>query len=145
MHPPIPFAAQNGTGLKLRALLAPCHGTLASLFRRFRAIEQALALGVEVAPMIRLQAIGQNTEQQMTGEVRGRWSPPDCVPTAAKPADVEIAQARNLDVKCLAVRRRRTDPHAGMGLDGPACGLPGMSLGVRFESLCAHNHFNSLG
>jgi hypothetical protein len=37
------------------------------------------------------------------------------MPTPAKPVDVEIAQACNLGVECLAVQRRRTDPHAGHG------------------------------
>ena len=29
----------------------------------------------------------------MVGQVRGRWPPVDYMPSAAKPADVEIAQA----------------------------------------------------
>ena len=71
MHLSIPFAAQNGAGAKLNALLAPCNGTLASLLGGLRAIKQALALSIEVAPMIRLQAIGQDAEQEMTGQVKG--------------------------------------------------------------------------
>ena len=65
--------------------------------------------------MIRLQPIGQDAEQEMAGQVRGRRPPEDSVPAAAKRVDVEIAQARDLGVECLAVRRRRTDPHAGHG------------------------------
>jgi len=66
--------------------------------------------------MIRLQAIGQDAEQEMTGQVKGCRSSADRMPPAAKPADVEIAQPRDLGVECLAVGRRRTDPHAGHGI-----------------------------
>jgi hypothetical protein len=34
------------------------------------------------------------------------------MPTAAQRGVVEIAQTRNLDIKCLSVRQRRTDPDA---------------------------------
>jgi hypothetical protein len=66
---PITFAAQNGTGPKLRALLAPRHGVLAGLRWGRRAVEQAFTLGVEIAPMIRLQPIRQDAEQE---EPRGK-------------------------------------------------------------------------
>ena len=81
-----------------------------------KAIEQALALGIEVAPMIGLQAIGQDTEQEMTGQVQGCRLSPDRMPPAMKRGDVEIAQPRELDVECLAVWRRWTDPNAGHGI-----------------------------
>jgi hypothetical protein len=44
--------------------------------------------------------------------VRG-WPPPKYgMPAGSKRADVEITQVCDLDVECLAVRYRRTDPHA---------------------------------
>jgi hypothetical protein len=33
------------------------------------------------------------------------------MPTAAQPSDVEIAQARNLDIKCRAAGQCRTDSY----------------------------------
>ena len=47
--------------------------------------------------------------------MRGRWPPEYGMPTAAKLTDVEITQARDLDVECLAVRQRRTDLDARHG------------------------------
>jgi hypothetical protein len=76
-----------------------------------------------------LQPVGQNAIQKMTGQVRG-WPPPkDAVPTSPKPADVEIAQARNLDIQHAPVRRCRTDLDArhdvpGYGLDERAPVFP---------------------
>src|SRR5262245_64005042 len=62
-----------------------------------------------------LQPIRQNAEQEVAGQV-GMWSPPEYVmPMASKPPDVEIAQARNLAVECLAVRQGRTNPDARHG------------------------------
>ena len=98
MHLSIPFATQNGAGPKLGGLPAPCNGTLTSLLRGLRAIEQALALSIEVAPMIRLQAIGQDAEQEMTRQVKRCRSSADRMPPAANPSDVEIAQPRDLGV-----------------------------------------------
>jgi hypothetical protein len=76
-----------------------------------------------------LQPVRQNAIQKMTGQVRG-WPPPkDAVPTSPKPADVEIAQARNLDIQHAPVRRCRTDLDArhdvpGYGLDERAPVFP---------------------
>jgi hypothetical protein len=51
----------------------------------------------------------------MTRKVSGRW-PAECgMPTAAKLTNVEITQARHLDVDFLAVRQRRTDLHPRHG------------------------------
>ena len=45
----------------------------------------------------------------------GRW-PAECgMPTASKLTNVEITQARDLDVEFLAVRQRRTDLHPRHG------------------------------
>jgi hypothetical protein len=47
--------------------------------------------------------------------VRGRWLPEHGVPASPKCTDIEIAQARNLDVDRLSVRYRRTDLDARHG------------------------------
>ena len=73
-------------------------------------IEQPLALGIQIAQPIGLKPIGQNAKQEMAGQVRGRSPPEHRVPTGSKLTDVEIAQARDLDVERLAVRQCRTDP-----------------------------------
>jgi hypothetical protein len=58
------------------------------------------------------------------------------VPTSPKRADIEITQARNLDVECLPVRDRRTDPYArhgdqdGRRLDWRAANLPLPATGL---------------
>ena len=86
--------------------------------------------------MFGLQPVGQNAIQKMTGQVRG-WPPPkDAVPTSPKRADVEIAQARNLDIELAPVRQCRTDLDArhdvqGDGLDGRAPVLPLLAPAIR--------------
>jgi hypothetical protein len=45
---------------------------LPRLLGRFRAIKQALALGVEITQMIGLEPVSQNAKQQVAGQVRGR-------------------------------------------------------------------------
>src|SRR5262249_52305764 len=81
----------------------PGDGPLSGLLRGFRAIEQTLALSVEVTQEVRLKSVSQNTKQQVAGQVRG-WAPPEHrVPTGPERTDVEFAQARDLDVDCLAV------------------------------------------
>ena len=48
--------------------------------------------------------------------------PAECgMPTAAKLTNVEITQARNLDVEFLAVRQRRTDHSRETGSIATAC------------------------
>ena len=67
-------------------------------------VEQALVLAVQITQHIGLQPVSQDAEQQVAGQVRVRPPPELSVPTALKLPDVEIAQARNLAVECLAVR-----------------------------------------
>jgi hypothetical protein len=78
-------------------------------------IEQAPALAIQVTQAIGLKPVSQNTKQEMTGQVRGRSPPQYSVPTSPKRTDIEITHARNLDVECLPVRDRRTDPYARHG------------------------------
>jgi hypothetical protein len=60
----------------------------------------------------------------MTSKVSGRW-PAECgMPSAAKLTNVEITQARDLDVEFLTVPQRRADLHPRHGSQvGPALGL----------------------
>jgi hypothetical protein len=58
------------------------------------------------------------------GQVRGWSSPEDRVPTGPERTDIEVAQARNLDVECLAVWLSRTDlgaRHVGLGRAALGC------------------------
>ena len=81
------------------AVRPPTLTALSGLLGRPRAIEQAYGLGVQVTQLIGLQPVGQDSKQQMAGQVRGRLPPKHGVPTAAKLTDAEIAQARNLGVE----------------------------------------------
>src|SRR5271169_6679182 len=93
-------------------------------------IEQTLTLPVQVPRRVGLQPERQAAKQEMTSKVSGRW-PAECgMPTAAKLTNVEITQARNLDVEFLAVRQRRTDLHPRHGSRWPASGLARGRLGV---------------
>jgi hypothetical protein len=49
--------------------------------------------------VISLQPVSQNPEQQMAGQVRGCAPPEYSMPTVPKLTDVEITQARNLNVE----------------------------------------------
>jgi hypothetical protein len=88
---------------------------LSRFLGRLRAIEQTSTFAVQVTQMIGLKSVCENTKQEMPGQMRG-WSPPKHgVPAASKLHNVEITQARNLDVECLPVRYYRTDPDAWHG------------------------------
>src|SRR6266511_3802224 len=99
VHLPVPFSAQRSAGPEVCGTLTHTHGTLSGLLGRPRAIEQAYGLGFQVTQLIGLQPVGQDAKQQMAGQVRGRLPPEHGVPTAAKLADAEIAEARNLGVE----------------------------------------------
>ena len=103
-------------GLKLVVDRLRFMARLPGFLRRPRAIKQPLTLTIQITEVFGLQAVGQNAIQKMTGQVRG-WPPPqDAVPTSPKLADVEIAQARNLDISSLPVRDRRADLDARHGV-----------------------------
>ena len=88
-------------------------------------VKETPALGIEVTKAFGLELIRQHPEDEMAGKVRRRWPPKDCLPTPAKFIDVEIAQARNLNVKCVSVRRRWTDADARHGPLGYS--MPGLA------------------
>jgi hypothetical protein len=79
------------------------YGSPPGFLRRFRAIEQALALGVEITQVIDLEAVSQNAKQQVTGQMSGRSPPEHRVPPGPERTDIEFAQAHDLDVDCLSV------------------------------------------
>jgi hypothetical protein len=112
LHLSVPFATQHRAGLQVDRAAAQVHGVLSGLLRGNRAIEQTLALGIQISQVIDLQPVGQNAKHQMAGQVRGRLPPEYGMPAGAKRTDVEIAQTRNLAVECLPVRDCRTDLNA---------------------------------
>src|SRR3954454_18399414 len=64
----------------------------------------------------------------MAGQVRGRSPPERIAPTGPKVPNIEIAPARDLDIKSVFVRQGRTNPHAGHVRSG--CSAP------RFPTAC---------
>ena len=74
-----------------------------------------MAFAIQVAQVLGLKPIRQNPEHQMTGQVSWRSPPEYGLPTVPKFTDVEITQARNLDVERLPVRGRTTDLYAWHG------------------------------
>src|SRR5262249_300402 len=113
------------------------HGALSGILRRYRTVEQTLGLAIKVAQVVGLEPVRQNTKQQVARQARMRSTPEYVMPTVFKLPDVELAQARNLDVKWLSVRRCRTDLDARHGAQDPARvnfrgrGLPPTLLAIR--------------
>jgi hypothetical protein len=58
-----------------------------------------LALAVQITQHIGLKPVRQNTKQEVAGQLRVRPPPESIVPAASKLPNVEIAQARNLNVE----------------------------------------------
>jgi hypothetical protein len=78
-------------------LPAQVHRTLPCVLGRYRAVEQTLALAIQVTQLIRLKPVSQNAEPPDDGAGEGSS---ECVlPLDPKFTDIEIAQARNLDVE----------------------------------------------
>jgi hypothetical protein len=115
MHPPVPLAAKNRSGLQSRLALSQGCCVLSDLLRRLRSIERALTLRVKVTETIGLQPIRHNPQQKVTRQVRGRRTTQNVVPLGTKRFDVEIAQSRDLVFDFLPIRQRRTDPHPRHG------------------------------
>jgi hypothetical protein len=95
----IPFATQHRARPQLGVTPARVDRTLSCVLGRYRPVEQALALGIQVTQLIGLKPVSQNAEQEVAGQVRGRRSPERILPPDPKLIDVEITQARNLDVE----------------------------------------------
>ena len=110
----VPFAAS----------IVRAHGLPFDLDRAFAASSgEPLAssnrwLSASSHPTDRPAADSQNAKQEMSGQVRGRSPPKHVLPTDLETTDVEIAQARDLDVQRRRIRQRRADldaRHAGSG------------------------------
>jgi hypothetical protein len=93
LHRPVPLAAEDGTGSDISAASTRIHGAQSGFLGRARAVEETPTFAIEVTQLIGLQPVGEGAKQEMARKVRGRWPATDSVPTAAKPVDVEIAQA----------------------------------------------------
>src|SRR5262249_2320080 len=115
LHVPFPFTSQRGAGLQVCDAAAKVHGTLRGLLRRPRTVEETFAIAIEVAQLIGLQPIGKNAKQQMAGQVRGRSPTEYVLPTAPKRIEIEVTQARYLDVERLSVGQFATVLNARHG------------------------------
>ena len=70
----------------------------------------------------------------MAGQVRGRLPPKHVLPTDPETIDVEIAQARDLDIPRPGIRQRRSDLDARHARSGRAA--PGLFTGcVGFSTM----------
>jgi hypothetical protein len=114
VHLAVPFTPQYRARPQVRCT-GQLHGALPGVLRRHRTVEQTLALAVQITKRVSLKAVSQNTKQEVAGQVRVRPPPEYGMPTVSKSLDVEITQARNLDVECVPVRQCRTDPYARHG------------------------------
>jgi hypothetical protein len=111
---------------------------LARLFRESQiGPRDAGALSIEVPEAFGLELIGQHPEYEVAGKVSGRWPPKNCLPTPTQFIDVEIAQARNLDIEFVLVWQRWTDADAWHGAQAarrlglPALVLPSLPSAIR--------------
>src|SRR5262249_52021136 len=111
LHLPVPFATHHRPGPEVRGALALLHGSLAGFLRRSRAVEQGPALGIKVNPVVGLELVGQNTKYEVAGQMRRRLAAVYGMPASLKGSNIEIAQARDLDVDRFPVRHSRTDVH----------------------------------
>ena len=87
-----PAATQYAAGPKLGRVPAQVRGALSRFLGRLRAVEQALALAIQISEMIRLKSVGENTKQKVARQVNGRSPTKNSVPTLPEFTDVEIAQ-----------------------------------------------------
>ena len=109
MYLAVPFAAQHRARPKLRSAPAQVRGALSRFLGGLRAIEEALALAIKIAEMIRLESVGENTKQQVARQVNGRSPTKHRVPTIPQFTDVEFAQTCDFGDDRLPVRQCRTD------------------------------------
>ena len=112
LHLALPFTAQDCARLEVPGTPVQVDGTLSSFLRGLRAVEQTLALTIQVTQVVCLKSVSEDTKQKVTGQVRGRSPPKYGMPAASKRPDVEVTQTGDLDAECLLVRYRRTDPYA---------------------------------
>jgi hypothetical protein len=106
MHPAIPFAGQHCARPQLSGRSVRVHRSLAGIFGWSRTIEKTSALDIEIAETVGLEPIGQNTKQEMARQARGRSPSKHGARTGLKRSNIEIAQARDLDVERTPIRQR---------------------------------------
>ncbi len=110
----IPLARQQGAGPQLGSGSVEVSdkpvGPVGS--PRSDPVKQTPAVGIKVAEPIGLQPIGQDTKEQMAGQVRGCSPPGHRVPSGSQVPDIESAQTRDLVVERLSIRHRWIDHHA---------------------------------
>ena len=121
---PVPLAGQHCTGPQagLNPIQVCCE--LDEVSRRSRFIQQLPSGWVEIAEGFSLQPICESSQQQMSGQARGRLPPKHRAPSGSERIDIETTQMRDLNVDRLAIRRCRTNRHARHGLK-PFGGLTG--------------------
>jgi hypothetical protein len=74
--------------------------------------QQTLAVALQFAEPVGLQPIGQDTEQQVAGQVRGRAPSEHGMPSGPQLPDIETAQARDLVIEGLSIRLAWIDCHS---------------------------------
>jgi hypothetical protein len=113
----IPFPCQQSTGLQLDSGPLEVSDDPVNPCRRPRSdpLEQTATVGIQFAEPISLQPVGQNTKQQVAGQVRGCAASEHRVPSGSQFPDIEITQTRDLVVERLSVQHRRIDCHAWHG------------------------------
>ena len=111
MHPAVLFTGQHCARPQLSGWSVRVHRSLAGIVGWSRTIEKTSALDIEIAETVGLEPIGQNTKQEMARKVRGRPPPKHVARTGLKKCNVQIAQARDLDVECTCIRQRRAHLH----------------------------------
>ena len=70
-------------------------------------IENTSALDIQIAETLGLKPVGQDTKQEMARQVRGRRRRNTLCKRVRSCSNIEIAQARDLDVECTPIRQRR--------------------------------------
>lgn len=117
MHSALPLSSKNGPLLNGAGSWSEFDCLILIDIRR-RSRQQPSRRLVEVAKRVGLEAIGENTKKQMTGEVSGRFTSKHYAPASPKRLGIEIAQTRDLDTQCLLAGLRPSNFNARHGLKG---------------------------
>ena len=109
VHSSVPLPRQHGAWPDTRGDMADVHRPLTGRLGRGGIIQKAPAVAIQVAEVVSLQPVGQDPEQQMARQVRGRLPPEHGQPAGAERAEIEIAKSRDLDIERVTVQRDRDD------------------------------------
>jgi hypothetical protein len=104
VHSSVPFPRENSAWADTRGDVAHVHRPLAGRLGRGGIIQKAPAVAIQVPQVVSLQPVGQDTEQEMARQVRGRLPPEHGQPAGAERAEVEIAKSRDLDIERVPVQ-----------------------------------------